>query len=146
MAAVRRKSVPAEREEDASDSRERPASDGKLIQHVAWVHYLTVFTERFGVPFGLLMVCLGAVWCFGDAKTHNDFIRELLFGEITHRPTVGLIFLGLILIILVGNAAALFRRASREPKEVKRIADEKARLQEKLIGTELSHTQKGPEA
>lgn len=117
--------------------------DGHTMRTVAWVNLFTHVVDRFGVPFGLLLLCLATIWVFGDDKTQNDFIREMLFGEVTGKPAARLFFLALLALSLV-SSSALFRRLSREPAEMKRLADEKARLQERLIGSELSHTQKGP--
>lgn len=113
------------------------------MRTVAWVQLFSQIADRFGVPFALFVVCLGVIWLFGSEKTRDDFIREMLFGEIAGSPAARIFFVGLVLLALV-NSSALFRRWSREPAEVKRLAAEKSRLQEKLIGRELSHTERGP--
>lgn len=117
------------------------AADGRTMRAVAWVNLFTHVVDRFGVAFGVLILCLLTIWLFGSEKTQDDFIREMLFGTVTGSPATRLFFVALILLALV-SSSALFRRWSREGTEMKRLADEKSRLQEKLIGSELSHTQK----
>jgi len=98
--------------------------------------------DKFGMPAALFMICLTAVWVLGDAKTQNDFIREVLFADVTHtRYVQG--FFGALVALAIGASAIGIRKKRAESSELKRIAAEKTRLQQKLIEAELSHTHGG---
>lgn len=118
--------------------------DGETMRTVAWVALLERAIDKLGIPLVLFVICLGVIKTFGSAKTQDDFVREMLFGDITHGPWIRLFFFGLIILCLLWSRITK-RRASRESPEMKRIADEKSRLQEELIGKKLSHTQEKQE-
>ena len=114
-----------------------------------WVQAFTLFAlifnqvaERFGVTAAIFCLLLGAVRLFGDAKTQNDFMREVLFADVTHTRYVQVFFGALVALMACG---ALLRKKSitDESKEMKRLAAEKGALQQKLIGSTLSHTDGG---
>lgn len=99
--------------------------------------------DKFGTSFAVLVLVLLAVRLLGKDNTWDDFVREVLFGQVTHRP-----WLGIIVAILVMDAAiggwTVRRWLSSDSKEMRRIADEKSKLQELLMGRKLHHTEGGP--
>ena len=97
------------------------------------------FVDKFGVSFSLILVLFLAVYAMGNAQTKDDFIRELLFAEITGtaylQGAVGILTLDAVFGVI------LWRKwLSGESLELKRCAEEKARLQELLAGRALAHT------
>ena len=75
----------------------------------------------------------------GNEDTQNDFIRELLFSEITGNRSLAIFFGFLILLAAFGVDTAV-RGKLTESKEMKRLAQEKSMWQERALGTQLSHT------
>jgi hypothetical protein len=106
---------------------------------VTGVASLGQLAERFGVSFAVFAAIVFSVWLCGGATTRDDFIREALFGQVTGRPILG-IFLGILLINTVFPFTTWLRSKHAESKEIKRLTEERDRLQEKLIGRELHHT------
>ncbi len=100
------------------------------------------FADKFGTSFAVLVFVVASVRLLGKENTWDDFVREALFGQITHRP-----WLGVILAILVIDAAiggwTIRLWLSSDSKEMRRIAAEKSKLQEELIGRKLHHTNGG---
>ena len=89
----------------------------------------------------MLVLLFFSVWWMGSSKTKDDFLRELLFAEITHSHYLQGIVAVLTLDAVFG--VMLFRSwMSRDRRELKRCAEEKARLQELLAGRQLAHTEK----
>ncbi len=122
-----------------------PPKPGGKSDLSAWKMFVFVFgnaVDKLGMPAAIFTMCLFAVWLLGSEKTHDDFIREVLFADVTHTRYVQLFFGGLVLLS-VGGILVNRRSKRTESKEMKRLADEKSRLQEKLAGTTLSHTDDG---
>jgi hypothetical protein len=94
--------------------------------------------DRFGVPFAMLGLLVGLVKFLGSEKTQDDFVRELLFGAVNKRPILTIVVAAIVLDAVVGFSSWVRHRRA-ESKEMKRLADEKGRLQEALIG-ELHRT------
>jgi hypothetical protein len=63
---------------------------------------LTALAERLGLAFAVLIVLLSAVWALGSAQTRDDFVRELLFGSITHTRYLSFFFGALLVIAIFG--------------------------------------------
>lgn len=118
-----------------------------------WLYALMIVdkvVDKFGIAFLILALLLTVVWKFGDPKTQNDFVRELLFQETTRRPWVTLAFLALVLLNFVGaraNAIVARKlvqkekdRVDAETERLRGVANEKSRLQEDILGVPLSHT------
>lgn len=108
----------------------------------AWAPLLSAvgrFVDKFGVSFAVLLLLCFMVWSMGDAKTKNDFIRELLFAEVTGKRYVQGVFAFLTLDAAFG-VILLRRWLSREKRELKRCTEEKSKLQEMLAGKALAHT------
>ena len=99
------------------------------------------FVDRFGLAFSVMLLLLFAVKWLGSTQTQDDFVRELLFGQITGRRTLALFFGALVLLAVFGVDTAV-RAKLTEKAEMKRLADEKSRWQERALDTDLSHTKK----
>lgn len=95
--------------------------------------------NRFGTSFIILLILIGMVWTFGSDETQDDFIRELLFGELNRFPVLTTFVIGLTVDFVLGLSVRQ-RARKGESREFKRIAAEKTRLQEKLLGP-LHHTE-----
>jgi hypothetical protein len=97
------------------------------------------FADKFGASFTILVILFIAVWFMGTAKTKDDFLREILFADVTHGHWVQAFFILLAFDAVFGVTLA---RAwlSRERRELTRCAEEKAKLQEMLAGKPLAHT------
>lgn len=97
-----------------------------------------MIAERLGMAFAIMTFIVLGVWFLGSTTTKDEFVRELLFGSITNTRYLSLFFVALIVIALFGldNMFASWRT---ERAEMKRLASEKTRLQERLLGP-LSHT------
>jgi hypothetical protein len=107
-----------------------------------WVKTIAAFMsflDRFGLAFSVMLLLLVAVKWMGTAQTQDDFIRELLFGQTTGGRTLAIFFIILILLSVFG-IDTLVRAKLTESAEMKRLAEEKSRWQERALGTELSHT------
>ena len=79
----------------------------------------------------------------GSAQTQDDFIRDLFVWSVTGGRTLA-IFFGLLILLSVFGVDTVIRAKLTESAEMKRLADEKSRWQERALGTELSHTSKEP--
>src|SRR5260221_14358306 len=71
---------------------ELPAAAEEMRFLVQALAALTRVAERLGIAFAVLVVLLAAVWMLGSAQTRDDFLRELLFGSITHTRYLSLFF------------------------------------------------------
>jgi hypothetical protein len=110
-----------------------------------WVKAITAvmsLADRLGIAFTVMIVLIGAVYVLGDDTTENDFIRELLFGEITGTRTLA-VFMVSLAVVAVFGADTFIKAKLAERAEMKRISDEKSYWQEKALGTDLSHTGEG---
>jgi hypothetical protein len=117
----------------------QPAPTGTERAIASGIAALGQLAERFGVSFAVFASIVLTVWLLGVPKTHDDFIREALFGQITGLPILG-IFLALLLLNTVFPITTWLRSKRGESEEIKRLTAERDRLQEKLIGRELHHT------
>jgi hypothetical protein len=97
------------------------------------------FIDKFGVSFFVFVLMLITVWALGTAKTRDDFLREILFSEVTQTHYLQWFVVALIVDAIVGVRLMKWW-FSREKAEIKRLAQEKARLQELLAGRALAHT------
>lgn len=135
------------------EQQDKPGTDiegtgPKHPGHIGWQSQLIFeafavldrVANTFGIPAATLLLCFGAVWFFGDAKTKNDFVRELLFRDVTHTPWLSLFFAILIVVSAVGAWRATVRRRALESTEMRRLASERTRLQEKLLEASVSHS------
>jgi hypothetical protein len=139
-----------ERQGEAVPETEERSVPEKVKPWLFALLILDKFVDRFGVSLLVLLLILGVVWRFGDERTKNDFVRELLFQETTKKPWVTCFFLVLLGVNLFGRGAnvSLFRRWTRterkrvetETDRLNRVAQEKSRLQEEILGAPLSHT------
>jgi hypothetical protein len=127
------------------DRREiRPGSEG-LSKKEPTPGQLAVFfigktVDRLGVPFAVLLVLLGAIWKMGSETTRNDFIREVLFGDITRTRHLSAFF-AILIIVIVGGAIGTRQKGRKdESAEMKRVSKEKTVLQERLLGRSLSNS------
>lgn len=122
-----------------ADANEAPESAGASA---LWLTVVAVglgrISDRFGAPAGVAALLILLVWAFGDDATQNEFVRGLLFGD---HGRWWLQALGLVLVVDILFGYSVRRRwLDGESTEMKRIAAEKRRLQEKLLGRELAHT------
>ena len=109
-----------------------------------WVKAIATFmsfVDRFGLAFSVMLLLLFAVKWMGSTQTQDDFVRDLLFGQITGGRSLALFFGVLVLLTVFGIDTAV-RAKLTETTEMKRLADEKSRWQERALGTDLSHTKK----
>ena len=63
---------------------------------------LTALAERLGLAFAVFIVLLSAVWALGSSRTRDDFVRELLFGSITHTRYLSFFFGALLIVAIFG--------------------------------------------
>jgi hypothetical protein len=128
----------------ATTEPSKPSSDlpAWVPPVVAAVNVAGKVADRFGVAGAVLIVLLAAIWFLGSDKTRDDFVRETLFGAITGKPTLG-IFFGLLILVIIFGLDTRARAFKAESKEMKRLAAEKTRLQEQLLERQLSHTRTG---
>lgn len=108
----------------------------------AWVRALTSvmsLVDRFGIAFTVLVLQILAVKWLGSQKTQDDFLRDLLFGEITKGRSLAIFYVILIVLAMFGVDTIVRARLS-ESREMKRLAKEKTEWQERALGTKLSHT------
>jgi chromate transport protein ChrA len=101
---------------------------------------ITTIGEKFGVAFAVFLILLLAVYVLGSKQTHDDFMRELLFGSITNTRYLTLFFVVLILTAIFGVDTRI-RAYRTESAEMKRLADQKSEWQQRAIGAPLSHTE-----
>lgn len=107
-----------------------------------WVRAVTSlvsFVDRFGIAFTVLLLAIIAVKWMGSEATQDDFIRELLFGEITGNRSLA-IFFGILIVFAAFGVDTAIRTRLTEGEEMKRLAREKSMWQERALGTKLSHT------
>lgn len=95
--------------------------------------------DRFGLAVIVLGLLFGAVWLMGTAETQDDFVRELLFAEITQTRYLSFFVIVLIVIALFGLDSRS-RARKTESHETKRVTDERSMWQERALGTDLEHT------
>ena len=88
------------------------------------------------IVLGLLF---GAVWFMGTEETQDDFVRELLFGEITQTRYLSC-FVILLTVIALLRWDSRSRARKTESDETKRLSDERSKWQERALGTDLEHT------
>jgi hypothetical protein len=60
--------------------------------------------DRIGISFTMLLVMLFTIWKMGSERTQDDFIRELLFADVTHTRYLS-VFVGMLLLIIVLGGA-----------------------------------------
>lgn len=86
--------------------------------------------DRFGTSAVVLCMTVGGVWLLGEDSTKDEFIRAVIFNE--HG-----LFWPVFMFLLVGDVLVGHRlwRKQRlaENAEMKRIADEKSRLQAEVL-------------
>jgi hypothetical protein len=97
------------------------------------------FFDRFGIALTVLLLLLLTVKWMGSAKTQDDFVRELLFGQITGGRSLAIFFAVLIAISILG-IDTIVRARLTESAEMKRVTAEKTKWQERALQSELSHT------
>lgn len=108
----------------------------------AWVKAITSvmsMVDRFGIAFTVLVLQIVAVKWLGTEKTQDDFLRELLFGEITQGRSLAIYF-GLLILVAMFGIDTIARARFTESREIKRLAKEKSEWQERALRTSLSHT------
>jgi hypothetical protein len=82
--------------------------------------------DRFGVALVLLVMIVWTVKWLGNAKTQDDFIREVLFGEITGGRSLAIFFACMIVSAILGLDGVIRQRLTRSV-ELTRIAQERDR-------------------
>lgn len=95
--------------------------------------------ERLGIGFSVLIVLLLTVWFMGSERTRDDFIRELLFAQITQTHHLQAFF-GFLIVFTLFGVDSVLRGYRSEKAEMRRLSAEKTRLQELLARRELAHT------
>ena len=116
-----------------------PLNSSEIRVLVRATSIIASLVDRFGIAFVVLLLLLLAVKWMGSDQTQDDFIRELLFGEVTKGRSLAVFFVSLVLISLFG-VDSIVRAKLTESKEMKRLAAEKTLWQERALQTELSHT------
>lgn len=93
--------------------------------------------DRFGAPAGVALLLIIGLAAFASEETQNDFMRALLFGD--HGWPIPALGIVVVLDLLFGYR--LRRRwLDGDSEEMKRLAREKRRLQERLLGQKLPKT------
>lgn len=121
----------------AKSSRSLNNQEVRLLVRATSV--IAALVDRFGVAFVVLLLIVATVKWLGNGKTQDDFLRELLFGEITGGRSLGVFLAGLVLLALFG-VDSIVRARLMESAEMRRLAQEKSRWQERALQTKLSHT------
>lgn len=88
-------------------------------------------TDRFGTPGGVFVLLFGTVKLFANEQTENEVVREIFFRETTGKPYVQA-FVAALLVLCVIDIRTIWRYVLSERRELKRRADEIARLQARL--------------
>lgn len=127
----------------SKDNIKASRSTGKSPAEVAaWlriVEKVTGLIDRLGVALTVIAVLFCSVYFMGTTKTRDDFIRDLLFGDVTHTRWLSVFLVGMVLVSVFGlDTWVRDRRVER--KEMQRLADERDKWQERALNTELSHT------
>ena len=121
---------------ESGESNNGPSITPPSGNVLAWLDFFGRVADRFSVAGALIFFFFGAVWFFGSTKTRDDFIRELLFSDVTGTHYLQAFFF-LLVMIAVYNTSLLFRWISGERREMKRVVKERNKLQERLIGEKL---------
>lgn len=125
-------------------ARDDGRSQGRNSENVRYlvriVAAIANIGEKFGVAFAIFVMLLLAVYFLGTAQTRDDFIRELLFGSITHTRYLALFF-GALIVIAIFGLDTRFRASKTESVEMKRLADERTAWQQRALNAPLSHTE-----
>lgn len=101
----------------------------------AWLRIVTAitrFVDRFGMAVGMIVLLLFTVWFMGSDKTQDDFVRELLFGEVTKTRHLAMFFVALVAISLFG-LDGIIRARLLDSREVKRLAAERDKWQARAL-------------
>jgi hypothetical protein len=128
--------------ENAKKGRPQPERIGDSAKAI---NAVVAVAERIGCSFAILLLLMLAVWRLGSAQTKDDFIRELLFGSVTHTRYLSLFFI-ILAGISISGAETFLRSYRTERAEMKRLAEEKTYWQERALGVQLSHTDEEAEA
>ena len=116
---------------------------GPKIGEFLAMHGAAVFgklADRFGISAAILVFIVITVKLLGNTDTQDDFVRELLFQDVTHKPWWQL-FVGYLVFNVLLFPAAWWVRTRNESKEMQRIASEKSKLQAQLLGADLHHSE-----
>lgn len=101
---------------------------------------ITAVGEKFGVAFVVFLILLATVWFLGTAQTQDAFLRELLFGSITNTRYLAVFFVALIIVAIFGIDTRV-QSYRTETAEMKRLADERTKWQQRALNAPLSHTE-----
>lgn len=100
---------------------------------------LSELVDRFGIAFVALIVMVSTVRLMGSAKTQDDFIRELLFGEVTGGRSLAIFFVCMVITTTLGLDGVRRERLA-DGVEFRRIVDEKHLWEERALRAERSQT------
>lgn len=101
--------------------------------------FLDRLTDRFGPAAVVLVFIFGCIKVFATKETQDRVMRELFFRSETNTPYVQ-IFIGFLLLLVALDVRLIWRYLSGERGELKRVTEEKTRLQEELLGKPVSHS------
>lgn len=130
---------------DGGKKAEPELSAAEALKMKGWLIFAQAFAtlaERFGLSFATLLLVVGVIWMFGDNELRQNFLKEALFGAVTGHRYLS-IFMGILVLNAGVNFAGIFRWFREDSKEVRRLTAERDRLQEKLLGVHLHHTDPG---
>ena len=92
--------------------------------------------DKFGICAVVFVLVVGTVWLLGDQKTQDDFVRELLFREVTHTPYLSVLMVMLLSGIVVTGLAKRSKR-NAENAEISRLAQERNDLQQQRLNVPI---------
>lgn len=126
-----------EKKEKAELTETQAKHTAEILGHIA-----NMF-GRFGVPLGLIVIFLACVHFWAKDETKDAIVRALF---LSPTPSFGTgAFWALVFAAVLeagGFFAVLARRLAGDSKEIKRMAEEKGKLQEVLLDRKLSRTDK----
>lgn len=103
------------------------------------VDSLSDLVDRLGIAFVVPIGIVLTVKSLGNAKTQDEFIREVLFGELTGGRSLAIFFACMIVMSLFGLDSAI-RRRLRYGGEFKRMLKENERWQTRALRLEHRKT------
>jgi hypothetical protein len=103
---------------------------------------LSALVDRLGIAFVVLIAIVWTIKLLATAKTQDDFIREVLFGESTGGRSLAIFFAGMVVTATFG-LDSMIRQRVRDNADYKRILEENRRWQERAIRAEHGHVDEG---
>lgn len=114
-------------------------SDREVHAATRLVDALSNLVDRVGIAFVVPVAIVWTVKSLGNAETQDEFIREVLFGEVTGGRSLAIFFACMIVMALFGLDSVI-RRRLRQGGEFTRTLKENERWQVRVLRLEHSHT------